>query len=74
MRSLTYLACFSLKVFFHPIYTDYAYFEKKITLIISATIKLISIFGNGRNFEWKAVLSGIILNVNHPMTILAKLC
>jgi hypothetical protein len=36
MSSLTYLACFSLKVFFRPIYTDYAYFGKKIQLTISA--------------------------------------
>jgi hypothetical protein len=37
MNSLTYISGFSVKVFFQPIYADFAYFEeKKITLKSSA--------------------------------------
>ena len=29
MSSLTYILGFSVKLFFQPIYTDYAYFDKR---------------------------------------------
>jgi hypothetical protein len=39
--SLTYIPSFSVKFFFQPIYTDYAYFDKKITFK-SSPLKLLN--------------------------------
>jgi hypothetical protein len=61
--SLTFIPGFSVKFFFHLIYTYYAYW---------GPFEEISIFSNGGYLGYRTALTDTILKGDHPRIISAK--
>jgi hypothetical protein len=72
MSSLTCNPSFSVEFFVQPIYTDYAYFDKRSHLNLFLWNRWTKLNQASSHFEWRAGLSDTILKENHTRTIPAK--